>query len=208
MLKQKSLATFSEAYRTLYYALRNMPTLQKARKSGLLSEHFNSRIMLAVTEVNGCNLCSYGHTTLALESGMNQTEISQLLGGEMDDTPEHEQAAILFAQHVADQRGAVSEKAWEHLITLYGEKQAEAILASVQVIMRGNTFGIPIGSLFSRISKRPIFKKDERTTLAYEWGMLVAALLFLPIALVHSLLASLTKQPKATFVCLDKEKYA
>ena len=33
MLKQKSLATFSEAYRTLYYALRNMPTLQKREKA-------------------------------------------------------------------------------------------------------------------------------------------------------------------------------
>ncbi|MFC0273464.1 carboxymuconolactone decarboxylase family protein [Metabacillus herbersteinensis] len=31
--------------------------------------------MLAVTEVNGCEFCSYSHTKIALEQGMSQEEI-------------------------------------------------------------------------------------------------------------------------------------
>ncbi|MGO3733046.1 MAG: carboxymuconolactone decarboxylase family protein [Vagococcus sp.] len=199
MNASNDLATLSEAYKNMYYGLLNMPTLVLGKKKGLLSKHFNSRLMLAVTEVNGCNLCSYGHTTLALDSGMSRVEINQLLGGGMEGIPEAEQAGILFAQHVADNRGAVSKKAWDHLVYLYGQKQAKSILASVQVITMGNTFGIPIGSLFSRISKKAIFKKDARTTLAYEWCLFIAVIVFLPIAISHSLIAQLLSFDKASF---------
>ena len=195
----KPLASLSEAYKAMYYGVKNMPRLKMAMNKGLISKHFNSRIMLAVTEVNGCNLCSYGHTTIALESGMTEEEIHQLLGGETSDTPLEEQAALLFAQSVADSRGAVSKKAWEHLVTIYGEKQSKAILASVEVIMMGNTFGIPIGSLFSRVSKKDIFKKDDRTTLSYEWMMFIAAITFLPVSILHSLIAWLLRRPQAIF---------
>lgn len=197
MFLKKELASFGERYQRLYYAFRNVPSWKKSLRKKELSEHFNSRIMLAVTEVNGCAVCSYGHTTMALESGMTQTEINELLGGGMSEVPLNEQMAILFAQHVADNRGKVSTKSWDNLVKEYGITLSEAILSSTQIIMMGNTFGIPIGSLLSRILTKKAFKKDERSTLPYEISVVISLILMLPVALVHAIISSLLKTPKA-----------
>ncbi|WP_256205872.1 carboxymuconolactone decarboxylase family protein [Carnobacterium iners] len=37
------------------------------------------RIMLAVTQVNGCSVCSYTHTKMALEVGMKSEKIKNIL---------------------------------------------------------------------------------------------------------------------------------
>ena len=47
----------------------------EVKKERQLSEHFIERIMLAVTEVNGCAVWSYAHTKMALEAGMTNEEI-------------------------------------------------------------------------------------------------------------------------------------
>nr|WP_237713710.1 carboxymuconolactone decarboxylase family protein [Rhodococcus sp. P14] len=60
--------------------------------------------MLAVTEVNGCGACSYAHTKIALGAGMSSAEIRNILAGVLDDVPDSEVAAVLFAQHYADTR--------------------------------------------------------------------------------------------------------
>ena len=197
MLVKKELASFSERYKRLYYAFRNLPNWRQSIKKGVLSEHFNSRIMLAVTEVNGCAVCSYGHTTMALESGMTQTEINELLGGGMSGIPLNEQVAILFAQHVADNRGKVSIKSWDNLVKEYDGKLSKAILSSTQIIMMGNTFGIPIGSFLSRVTIKEAFKKDDRSTIYYELGVILSLIAMLPVALVHSIVASVLKLPIA-----------
>lgn len=196
-MKEKKLANFSERYKRLYYAFINMPTWIKAKKQGVLSEHFNSRIMLAVTEVNGCAVCSYGHTTMALESGMSQLEINELLGGGMTEVPLEEQMAILFAQHVADNNGIISIKSWENLVIEYGDNLSNAILSSTQLIMMGNTFGIPLGSFLSRITTKEAFKKDSRSNLFYELWVVSSLIGMLPITLIHSIFGLLFNLPKA-----------
>ena len=45
------------------------------------------RIMLGVTQVNGCLLCSYAHTKMALELGMKEKQIEELLDGELGNVP-------------------------------------------------------------------------------------------------------------------------
>ncbi|UUV99799.1 carboxymuconolactone decarboxylase family protein [Vagococcus luciliae] len=197
MLIEKELASFSERYKRLYYAFRNIPNWRRSLKKGVLSEHFNSRIMLAVTEVNGCTVCSYGHTTMALESGMSQSEINELLGGGMTEVPLDEQMAILFAQHVADNRGKVSIKSWDNLVKEYGIALSEAILSSTQIILMGNTFGIPIGSFLSRITTKEAFKKDNRSTTYYELGVILSLIGMLPVAFIHSIIAGVVKLPLA-----------
>lgn len=71
-----------EFYPILKNGFRTMNHLRKSRKNNLLSAEFVKRIMLAVTEVNGCEVCSYAHTKSALEMGMSQTEIQEILSGE------------------------------------------------------------------------------------------------------------------------------
>ncbi len=61
--------------------------------------------MLAVTEVNGCDICSYAHTKVALEAGMSSQEIQNMLGGIIDDVPLKEVHGIMYGQHYANARG-------------------------------------------------------------------------------------------------------
>jgi len=79
--------------------------MAQARKNKVMSSEFIERIMLAVTEVNGCEVCSYAHTKIALEQGMSEEEIGKLLSGDTEDIPAEEAPAIFFAQHYADTRG-------------------------------------------------------------------------------------------------------
>lgn len=59
---RKKLAGFTERYKRLYYELRNMRSWKRVIKKEMLSENFNSRIMLAVTEVKGRTVCSYAQS--------------------------------------------------------------------------------------------------------------------------------------------------
>ena len=74
-----------------------MKYMIKAKKEKALSPEFIERIMLGVTEVNGCEVYSYAHTKMALEQGMAAEEIQQLLAGYADEIPVEEMPAYLFA---------------------------------------------------------------------------------------------------------------
>ena len=108
----KKLYSLTEFYWIMYLAFFSIYDLIQVKKKGLLSPHFMERIMLAVTQVNGCRVCSYAHTKMALEVGMKSEEIKNILAGVSDDIPEEEQSAILFSQHYADSRGNPSQKTW------------------------------------------------------------------------------------------------
>lgn len=55
-----------------------------------IDRQFSERIMMAVTEVNGCRYCSYFHTQVSLRSGMNKDEIERILDGDFDGAPQEE----------------------------------------------------------------------------------------------------------------------
>lgn len=59
----RKLYSFSEIYTILYKGIRTAPYLSKAKKIGVLDTDFVERIMLAVTEVNGCAICSHENGT-------------------------------------------------------------------------------------------------------------------------------------------------
>ena len=101
----KKLYSVKESYWIFYHGMRTIKYMSKAKKNQELSPKFIERIMLAVTEVNECAICSYAHTKKALASGMSNEEIQKMLTGIMDDVPADEVAAVMFAQHYADTRG-------------------------------------------------------------------------------------------------------
>jgi AhpD family alkylhydroperoxidase len=146
------------------------------------------RIMLAVTEVNGCDLCAWAHTRLALEQGLDLTEIEGILAGCQAAIPADETAAILFAQHYADTRGRPSEAAWQRLVETYGDTKARGILGAVRVIMTGNVYGMAWSAFLRRLSGRPA----GQGTLLRELATIGALVVFLPVALVDALIAALS----------------
>lgn len=70
--------SIKEIYCIVYYGMRSVPHLSKARRKNELSHESIERIMLAVTEVNGCAICSYAHAKIALAGGMGQEEIQNM----------------------------------------------------------------------------------------------------------------------------------
>jgi AhpD family alkylhydroperoxidase len=169
--------------------------LSKAKKDSLMDETFIERIMLAVTEVNGCAICSYAHTKMALETGMDNEEIENLLSGDLAKTPEEELPAIMFAQHYAETKGKPTEKAWNRILEVYGKQKAFGILASIRIIMIGNAFGIVLGSFKNRMHGKP----DKNSPLLYELGMLLLFIPFIIISQFHRVLAFVTRRPIISF---------
>ena len=194
--KARKLATPAQAYLALYRALRTVGAFRKAKQSGSLSLQLQERLMLAVTEVNGCALCSYGHSRMALEAGLSGQEIEDLLGGQTDGAPKEELPAILFAQHYADTRGRPTAAAWAQLVSRYGQPQAAGMLGAVRMITVGNTWGIPTGSLLARLTKQEKYHIDTRSSVGYELVMLLLLLPFLPVAMLQALGAAALRRPR------------
>lgn len=194
----KTLKSPMQAFEVMHQAFRALPYLVRKSKYVQLGDVLKERVMLAVTEVNGCAMCAFGHTQMALEAGMSNSEIAQLLQGSFDDVPREDLPAILFAQHYADKNGRPTKAAWQRLVEVYGADKAKAVLAAVRMIMAGNTFGIPLGSLIGRI-KGDKGAVDSRSHLLYELLMMVVALVSLVGAPVTAAIASLLRRPFAGF---------
>lgn len=184
-----------ELYRSLVYAPRAMSKLIGNNKSKLLDNHFIERLQLAVTEVNGCAACSYQHTQMALKQGMSNEEITSFLSAGGDFTKPEEAKAIMFVQHFADSRAYPKKYAYDSIVTEYGKKEARIILSAAQTMIAGNMYGIPFSAFLSRLHGKPY----KGSSLFYELGMLIAGLLFLPIAMIHGALRGLFGLPNERF---------
>ena len=187
----KPLFSLVEFYRIMTLAFRSVPLLRRAKAEGKMNHAFLERIMLAVTEVNGCAMCSYYHTKVALEAGFSETEIRNMLGGELSDVPAGELEGVLFAQHYADTRGKPSPESWQKLVEVYGETGARGVLAVTRMIMLGNAVGIPSGSFLNRFRKRA----DPRSNILYEIAMLIALIVYVPFVGLTALLLNLFRAP-------------
>lgn len=187
----KNLHSINEIYNITVKAVRTMPYLKKARQKSDMDQQFMERIMLAVTEVNGCEICSYAHTKMALEAGMKDEEIENMLAGVSDNIPAEQLSAIMFAQHYADTRGFPSLKSWQRVVEKYGLEKAEGILGATRMIMMGNVYGIPWSSFLNRLKG----KTDTRSSLEYELVVVAGTFVMIPVALLHALILTLLKKP-------------
>ncbi len=159
---------FSAAIK-LYPALFRLMQDGKARS---LSGSFRERIMLAVTEVNGCALCSYAHARMALEEGIPEEEINALLSASSEHVPLEERKAVFYAQHYADTLGKPDSAAYQTILDEYGPQKTRVIIASIRTIMYGNVCGLPASAFLSRLRGKPY----SNSSLFYELGMILAIL--------------------------------
>jgi len=190
------LFTVGEEYKHLVLLFRTVHYMSKARREELMDKHFMERVMLGVTQVNGCPLCSYAHTKMALEMGMEEKQIEDLLGGELDDVPAEQLKAVLFGQHYAETKGRPSKAAWDEIVEVYGEPTAKGILGTIRIMMVGNIWGVVIGLLKDRIHHK---KVDPRSSLGYELLLTFAMIPFIPIAAIHALILWILGTPLLKF---------
>ena len=183
-----------EGYRIFVDGIRTAKNFRFAKKNGLLSKAFIKRIMLVVTEVNGCEICSYEHTKSALEMGMSQEEIHQLLTGQNEGYLPEESKAIFFAQHYADTKGNPSKGSWREIQKHYDEEVAMGILGAIRIIMIGNSFGIAFSAFKSRLRG----DKIESSSLGYELSMMLSLLFIIPVGSIHALIENAIQKPVLT----------
>ncbi|MFZ2015217.1 MAG: carboxymuconolactone decarboxylase family protein [Nocardioides sp.] len=181
--------TVREIYAITYHAARTARFMAGSQLGR--DRQFTERIMLTVTQINGCELCSYAHTRFALEAGLSEAEVRALLGGSSTSIPDHQLPALAFAQHYAESRGHPDPLAWQDLVATDGEHEALGALAAVRVMMWGNAVGIPLSSLRSRLKGAP----DAGSTLHYEVATILGSAVVLPPALVHALISMLRGVP-------------
>lgn len=142
-----SLAAFLDDVR---FIMRHRDRLKTAMR--VLDETFRERLMLAVTQVNRCRYCTEFHAKYALEAGLSQEEIEQLLEGIVEQCPPDEVTAILYARHWAEEAGAPDPEIRQKLVDVYGEGQADAIDMVLRMIWIGNLSGNTFDYLLYRIS--------------------------------------------------------
>ncbi len=157
--------------------------VRAAMKNGRVSKAFRERIMLAVTQVNGCRYCSYYHTKLALETGMKPEEIAALLNGDLGDVPLEELVAILFAQHYAESQADPDPASRQQLVETYGAETSRDILALIRMIMIGNIYGNSFDALQQRLRGRPV----SGSTLTREFGIVIGPLFYMPLIAAHEI---------------------
>ncbi|MEA3439781.1 MAG: carboxymuconolactone decarboxylase family protein [Chloroflexota bacterium] len=155
----------------------HMDELRDAHRSGRVSKVFSERIMLAVTNVNQCRYCSYGHTRAALAAGVPEEQIRNLMAGEFDKLPKDEVVALTFAQHYAESGGNPDPEALSRLVDTYGEATAQDILAYIRMITIGNLSGNTLDAFLSRLK----FNPAPGSSLTQELGVLLGAFVIIPI---------------------------
>jgi AhpD family alkylhydroperoxidase len=179
-----------QLYQAFVLAFRSMPRLIQNRKYKHVDPKFIERLMLATTEVNGCEVCSYAHTQLALKEGFSKDEIEAFLSGSKAYVNPDEATGILYAQHVADSMGHPDTDAYVRLVKEYGQKEAEIIVAAINVMMMGNISGIPLSAFLRRLKR----KAYTNSTLFYELSMLLVQPLFMIVALLQVGMTTATRQ--------------
>jgi len=185
---EKRLTSTAVFYSYLSDLIGNFSTLKTSKSR--LDEQFQNKILLAVTQVNGCRYCSYLHTKHALESGMSEEEISSLLDGEVGDVNDEESVALIFAQHYAETQAKPDSDAVKRLFDTYGSEKANDILAIIQAIMVGNIHGISLDLLQSRLRG----KADPASSFWTEFSTAFGIIIFVPYLAIKKMLGFL--QPR------------
>ena len=133
------------------------PVLARALIRPRISRALREQVMLAVTSVNDCRYCDWGHTALALRSGVDLAALRQTLGSgslSTDSTPG--EVAIWYAQHVASQQGDADPGAERALAAAWTPAERAEIKAYITAITFGNLVGNSADAWLARLRKVPV----------------------------------------------------
>jgi AhpD family alkylhydroperoxidase len=197
-LKQRIFDT-----KTFYRHLKNMTEslndLIRYKMSGNMDKAFTEKIMLAVTEVNGCRYCNYLHTKLALKAGVSKEDIQILLNGQFENISPDEAHALMFAQHYADTGGYPDSETYYKFVDFYGDDKAKGIMSIIKAIMVGNIYGLSIDVFINRIKRNSLPGSKFKDEVLIIIGIIV----FIPVICIQIFTQRLFKPPA---ICLKTIK--
>ena len=148
----KRTYSLRELFADISFLIKNVRDVRRIRREKLISSAFRERLMLSVTSVYGYRYCCWAHTREALRSGVDQKEITGLLTGSVDNCPQEEAVALLYAQHWADSNASPDSEATIRLEQVYGAEKVKAINIILRMIRIGNLWGNSWDYFLYRIS--------------------------------------------------------
>lgn len=89
----------------------------------------------------------------------------------------------MFAQHYAFQVGKYDQDVFDKIIDYYGKEKAYGIMATIKIIMFGNTNGIALTNLVNRLR----FKRNKNSKFFTELYNGFIGYLLLPILIIVNL---------------------
>lgn len=126
--------------------------IRAAMRNNVVDEAFRERLMMAVTQVNGCRYCSYFHAREALRAGISQEELAAVASMEFSESPPEQQPALLYAQHWAETNANPDDDIRDRMLGVYGEETLKAIEMVLRMIRVGNLMGNTFDYVLFRMS--------------------------------------------------------
>ncbi len=153
------------------------PVLARAFIRPRISRALREQVMLAVTSVNDCRYCDWGHTALAVRNGVDLAALRQTLdGGSLSPDSTPDDVAVLYAQHVASQQGDADPAAKRALAAAWSPDERAEIKAYITAITFGNLVGNSADAWLARLRRVPVGD-------GHPAGEAIAALIGLPALL-------------------------
>jgi AhpD family alkylhydroperoxidase len=143
--------------RSLAAVMTASPVLVRALIRPRISRALREQVMLGVTSVNDCRYCNWGHTAVALRSGVDMAALRQTLGSgslSTDSTPG--EVAIWYAQHVASEDGDADPEAERALAAAWAPDEQAEIKAYITAITFGNLTGNSADAWLARLHGVPV----------------------------------------------------
>jgi AhpD family alkylhydroperoxidase len=155
-----------EFFQDFRYMMSHRALIRRAMND-LIPFDFRERLMMIVTEVNGCRYCSTFHSRLALTSGVSDKELRELLAGSIPkDAPPEELPALLYTQYWAERNAQPDTEAEKRLREVYGDEKAEAIQVILRMIRAGNLLGNLADFLLHRFTFGRLGLRDDEARFA------------------------------------------
>ncbi len=186
--KTKRTLTPDNFLKTVANFLASGPILLAALVRPKLSFALREKVFLAVTSINDCRFCEWGHTHWAMAHGVPLEEVNQILRHQTESLEAKnaaEAAAILFGQHYAEQLDQFDPESIENLRKYYSDAQVTEILAYVRFITFTNLLGNTADAFFS------LFRRNGYTP-SFFVGVVGAAAA--PVALLILLVAKFDRK--------------
>jgi AhpD family alkylhydroperoxidase len=162
------------------------------KKRKLLNLQWKERLMLAVTEVNQCTMCSWMHTNIALKAGIKDEEIKKILSGSYDEIPETQLLSILYAQDFANRKEVINPEFKTKLVETYGIPRSRMIQNVISVITMTTSMGIAIGKLKATFT----FNHVKGSNILSEILIPLSTMVMFPLYTLVALLIAPLRLPK------------
>ncbi len=119
--------------------------------------------MLTVTTVNRCQYCASFHERLAELAGLPAEERRLLLTGVVEECPDEEIPALLYARQWAERDAAPDPEGRATLVAIYGAERARLIEVMLRLIRVGNLTGNTLDYfLFRLFGRSPLRWRGDR----------------------------------------------